>query len=496
MDRKSKVWLIVLIVLLILAVAGMIISRNQLVDIQARTAAVNAQLAEAQSASGALQSELDAAKTALTESQTALTETQSQVETLSASLAAEQEKVAVLESSASSEADIVSENAPSAEIEARVAELEAALAEANARIAELSVIPAVEDIEADNEQTVVVTEATQWRSAPGEEGQALADLSKGDELNYMNQTATDAQDNEWICAGLYGQTGWVPASCAKVEAADEPTVEPTAEPAAEAVAETSSETVAEASDGMTADVNELNRKLAGIMSSDASDEEKLAEIAALEEQLNKTIADLTAVSGELEAQSAALRDAETALNAKEAELENANSAIAELESQIAEIGEQTESESAARAELEERLTAAQENSAAIETELAAARVEYEKRVAEMEAYLISRELIDGEAHVATSADSEVNVAADGVTAAFHYTNNSVSGNAVVLTIVKDDVELYRSEPIAPGQSVSEIVLAEALTAGVHEAIAVTTVYNEDGSVQLTSRVPVTLNVAE
>ena len=34
MDRKNKVWLIVLIVLLILAMAGMIVSRNQLADSQ------------------------------------------------------------------------------------------------------------------------------------------------------------------------------------------------------------------------------------------------------------------------------------------------------------------------------------------------------------------------------------------------------------------------------------------------------------------------------
>ena len=48
MDRKNKVWLIVLILLLILAVAGMIVSRNQLADSQAQTAEVSQQLAQAQ----------------------------------------------------------------------------------------------------------------------------------------------------------------------------------------------------------------------------------------------------------------------------------------------------------------------------------------------------------------------------------------------------------------------------------------------------------------
>lgn len=474
MDRKSKVWLIVLIVLLILAVAGMVISRNQLADSQAQTAAVNAQLEEAQNSSAALRSDLDAAQSALTESQT-------QLESLASDLAAEQEKVAALE-------------AAPAEFEAKVAQLESALAEAESRLTQLD---ASAEPAAGESMTVHVTEATQWRSAPGEEGQALADLSKGEELNYMNQTATDAQNNEWYCAELNGQTGWIPADCAEIESSADAENAAEAEPVeviGVSVAET--DPAAAAENTLTADVDALNQQLSAIMNSDCSDEEKLAEIAALEEQLNQTISDLTQVSADLEAQSAALAEAESALNAKAAELEAANAAIGDLEAQISEIGAQTETESAARAELEAQLAAAQEASAAIESELAAARAEYEKRMAELEAYLLSRELIDGEAHVATSAASEIHVESDGVTAAFHYTNNSVSGNTVVLTIVKDDVEIYRSEPIAPGESVTEITLAEALPAGAHEAAAVTTVYNDDGSAQLTSRVPVALNVAE
>lgn len=456
MDRKNKVWLIVLIVLLILAVAGMVISRNQLADSQAQTAAVNAQLAEVQDSSAALQSDLDAAQSALTESQ-------SQVEALSSELAAEQEKVAELE-------------AAPALIEAKAAELEAALAEAQARIAELSA--AAEPVA---EQSVArVTKATQWRSVPGEEGQALADLDKGAQLIYLNQTSADALGKEWYCVELNGQTGWIPADSAELaaETETEPATEPVGAPEIAAEAEA------------------IGQKLDDIVESDATDAEKLSEIASLEAQLTQTIEELTAVSTELEAQSAALADAESALNAKAAELEVANQTIAGLEAQISEITAKTEQESAARAELEAQLAAAQETCAAIEAELAAARAEYERRMAEMNAYLLSRDLIDGEAHVATSAASEIRVEADGVTAAFDYTNTSVSGNTVVLTIEKDGAEIYRSESIAPGESVSEIALTEALTAGVHDAAAVTTVYNEDGSVQLTSRVPVTLNVAE
>ena len=118
--------------------------------------------------------------------------------------------------------------------------------------------------------------------------------------------------------------------------------------------------------------------------------------------------------------------------------------IPAVESYITKLGK------AARAKLETQLMSAQDASAAIEAELEAAHAEYDKRVAELEAYLLSRELIDGEAHTATTAASIIEVAADGVTAECSYINNSVSGNSVVLTIVAGDKELYRSAPIAPG----------------------------------------------
>lgn len=344
MDRKNKVWLIVLIALLILAVAGMVVSRNQLADKQAAYDAVNAQLTEAQDASAALQSDLDAAQAASAELQTSLEAAQAEVEALTDSLAA---------------------------AEARVAELSAEPTEAPAKPTEA---PADEQAEA-------------------------------------------------------------------------------------------------------------------IMESDASEEEKLAGMQALEAELAQTLSDL-------EAQRQAVTAAEAALADKQAELDAAGEAIAALEVQLAEMTAQTESDIAARAELEIQLSSAQDEQAAIAGELETARAEYEKRLRELEAYMLSRELIDGEAHVATSSASQITVAGDGVTAACSYANNSVSGNAVVLTIVSGGEELYRSEPIAPGESVTEVTLTEALAAGEHEATAVTTVYNEDGSVQLESRVPVILKVAE
>lgn len=217
----------------------------------------------------------------------------------------------------------------------------------------------------------------------------------------------------------------------------------------------------------------------------AESTEAPADVQSLEAELAQTQSDL-------DAQRAAVTAAEAALDDRQTELDAANSSIAALEAQIAEMTVGAD----ALADLEAQLEAARSERDAIAAELEAARAEYERRVAELEAYLLSRELVDGEAHVATTSVREISVSADGVTAACSYANTSVSGNAVVLTLVSDGKELYRSSPIAPGEGVAEVVLTEALAAGEYEASMVTTVYNEDGEVQLESRIPVTLKVAE
>ena len=117
-------------------------------------------------------------------------------------------------------------------------------------------------------------------------------------------------------------------------------------------------------------------------------------------------------------------------------------------------------------------------------------------MAELEAYLLSRELIDGEAYVKTDAGSVIAIEADGVTGAWRYVNSTISGNTVVLSITMDGEELFRSEPIAPGESLESIALNRALAAGRYEAVAVTTVQDADGSVQFATRMPVVLEVAE
>ena len=118
-----------------------------------------------------------------------------------------------------------------------------------------------------------------------------------------------------------------------------------------------------------------------------------------------------------------------------------------------------------------------------------------QRIAALEAYLLERELGDGEAHTSTSATDAIAIAADGVTGAWDYANSTISGNTVVLTLTLDGAELFRSEPLAPGATLSEIKLNKALQPGSYEAIATTAIYADDGAYLFANRIPVTLNVA-
>ena len=119
-----------------------------------------------------------------------------------------------------------------------------------------------------------------------------------------------------------------------------------------------------------------------------------------------------------------------------------------------------------------------------------------RRLEELEAYRLYRDLAAGEAHSATTAASVIEIAADGVTGTWNYENRDLSGNAVVLSILMGLTELYRSESIAPGERIEEIRLSQPLSAGAYEAVAVTAIYDADGNYLFANRIPVTLDVAK
>ena len=123
-----------------------------------------------------------------------------------------------------------------------------------------------------------------------------------------------------------------------------------------------------------------------------------------------------------------------------------------------------------------------------------ARAEFADRVEELEAYKLDRDITSGEAHISTAVENGIQVAEDGVTATWQYANSDLSGNAAILTLVLDGETIYTSEALKPGETVETLTLDKALASGEYQAMAVTTVYDAAGEAQLTSRVPVTINV--
>ena len=127
-------------------------------------------------------------------------------------------------------------------------------------------------------------------------------------------------------------------------------------------------------------------------------------------------------------------------------------------------------------------------------ELAAVNAELEKRIAELEAYKLERELADGEAHAASTLNDTIVVDADGMTAHWNYINNTISGNAVVLTISVDGEELFVSEALKPGDALESFSLTRALEAGSYEALVATSVTDAEGAILSSTRVPVSIQV--
>ena len=181
-----------------------------------------------------------------------------------------------------------------------------------------------------------------------------------------------------------------------------------------------------------------------------------------------------------------------------ASIEASQSTIQELEAQVAELTAQSETENAqAAAQIEElnaRIAAEEAKVDELTRQLAIANAELEARNAELAAYRLDRELVEGEAYTASTMGDVIRIAADGVHVEWSYTNDSISGNAVVLSILLDGEELYRSAQIQPGESVEGIALNRALSAGSYPAMAVMSVYDAEGAVVSATRVPVTIQV--
>ena len=421
MDRKNRIWLIVLVVLLIAAVTGMILVKNQLSASETDYAAVSAQLTDAQTSAQSAQAELETVKADL-DAQTA------EVERLQTDLDARSAEVAQLQ----------------ADLEAGAAENKQLQADLDTSTAEKT------QLQADLDAAKVALTAAEPTDAPTAEPTDTSDLA------VLQVELTTAQAR-----------------------------------------------VAELESLLDGNADSAVQALQAILDSDKTDAEKLEAIAALEAHLTEALAgadrqqtEPTETSDALAELEGELTQAQQTVADLEQQLADGQTQIGELENQIAALNAQSESDSAAMDELNQKLADAQAAAAAVQAELDAARAEYERRLEELQAYRLSRDLTAGEAHSATAVANTIQIAADGVTGAWDYENRDLSGNAVVLSILMGDTELYRSESIAPGERIEEIRLSQPLSAGTYEAVAVTAIYDADGNYLFANRIPVTLDVAK
>lgn len=252
-------------------------------------------------------------------------------------------------------------------------------------------------------------------------------------------------------------------------------------------------------------MDEIYASIEEIINADSSmsDEEKAAALDELKTQLSAYVQDLSLALEEISAQEAALTATVDSLSGMEAQLseaqanvdtltaavEESNAAVAALETELAGLTAQSEADSAQIAALEAQIAEAKAEAAALTEQLAAANA----RMAELQAYMLNRELTDGQAHVASTQGNVITVAADGVSATWNYSNDITSGNNVVISITIDEVEIYRSASLQPGEALEAFQLASALEAGSHNAVVATTVWT-DGVATSTTRVPVTVQV--
>ena len=121
-------------------------------------------------------------------------------------------------------------------------------------------------------------------------------------------------------------------------------------------------------------------------------------------------------------------------------------------------------------------------------------LEYEGKLAELQAYRIERSLGTGEGYAASAIGSVLHIAQDGKTGTVVLNNNVESGNSIVFELTLDEEIIYTSSPIRPGESLENFELEQALETGSYTAVAIQKTYAADGTYVSGIRVPVTLIV--
>ena len=446
MDRKNRVWLITLIVLLVASIVGLVLVKNQWDASESSYVRANAQLTEEQSSSEKLRAELD--------------ELKAEIETLKAELAAANAELEAHQLATVAPTESVPTDAPTGEPSPAVGELQDALKTAGEKADALNAEIAASQPDNTDASAAIAELKTALETAETK----MAELPAGDpvgELKTALQTATekataleDSLKDAIAAGGTEIETG-----VAELKTALE-----TAETKATAL-----------------NSDELNAMSAQFADAQTRSTDLEAQLKAAQDE----VASLTAALEQAQAQTAEL---ESKLNDSQAESEN-------LSAQLTDSKAESESLSAQLTDAQTELESLRDQLAQAQDELNSTRETLSQRIAALEAYLLERELSEGEAHSSTTAATTIHIAADGKTGTWDYTNNTVSGNSVVLTLAMGQTELFRSESLAPGAALNEIQLNTVLTPGTYEGVATTAIYAEDGTYLFANRIPVTIEVA-
>ena len=572
MDRKNRVWLIVLAILLVLAIAAVIVINGKLSTSRESLAAANTQLATQQESFDALNGEYESMGAELA----GLQESSAGLET---ELAQAKEENAALET------QLAAAETRATEAEARVATLETQLSDAtsanDALQTQLSdatsanaASPAsdggvVNDTQADRtadandssdgqspDATIVEPEEKATDAAPVSAATDATNVAPEDTAGNATNvtpegTSTDAtnvapEDTAGNAINVTPEGQPVVTQLTRenlqgyaVEAEDRiDALNAAIELAEKSIVALGGEVKIDEADGtapadnarfvITASgvqdilsdatlerIGEIRDEIDAIVEAEdgsMTDEEKIEALTALDLEMRGYVRELDSalvlIVGK-EAEMAATDDgiaklekelaqSQARVDELTASIEASQSTIQELEAQVAELTAQSETDNAQSAaqieELNARIAAEEAKVDELTRQLAIANAELEACNAELAAYRLDRELVEGEAYTASTMGDVIRVAADGVHVEWSYTNDSISGNAVVLSILLDGEEFYRSAQIQPGESVEGIALNRALSAGSYPAVAVMSVYDAEGAVVSATRVPVTIQV--
>ncbi|MDD6882788.1 MAG: hypothetical protein PUD50_03675 [Eubacteriales bacterium] len=528
MDRKTRTWLIVLVALLIAAITGGVVFKSQLSAAEAKLASAQALEQESAQAVEALRAEMDEKQQALDEqtvSNAALSEQIAQLQAEAESLQSQidkkqQELEAQIDSNA---AESEASQAQFAAAQEEIAMLKAQAEQSQTQIDELTDKLALQDAYAQALEAQLAQESAASETLRQDLAQSQADVASL--TASLQELEPVTEENKALIASLESELQQAYASLATLEAQIvQPT--PDATPAQTAAI---SKTWARGARQLIS----IQERMAALLHSDdeeLSDASKLEGLAQLLTELKACVAALTADQetapapddAALEAQLSAANDVIANL---QQQIQAGDATIRSLEEQIAQNAQEQETlkQEIALAQQEQAKTAEQEAAIAdmnkelsalndtvsllqnsldaekdtvaqLQTQLEAALAQYERVLAELRAYRISRELAAGEAYTSTETVNAITIAKDGVTGIWKFTNMAISGHDVVLEIIMDDQVLYTSQPIAPGESIDTIVLNAPLATGTYDAMVFTKTYAADGSYQSGTRTPITLIV--